>query len=286
MERQLQKREHNPLAGEGVPYVLALGVVGVMLYVVGLPAFVIIFLAAFSFFLWKIFATGAASDTRKIFEFYLAASEILRDDERRWYGFEVNDTISRGEKLLSSMVTSPPLLQFAVGALYLKSGDHGSAEKYLSHVVGEDALSESAIVFPSNELREYVRVFRKIERDPMDAPKTTAAVRSLERLRKNKGNGLLEQARLKLTEEQEQPSENGDGRNRARFLSFVDDSSDVGESSIMVDNKNAPIGSKTETAENRKKRFDAEVDGSSEGKYPNRKPISEVLQDIYDDKIQ
>lgn len=286
MQRELQKRDPNPLAGEGVPYVLALGVVGIMLYVIGLPAFVIFFLAAFSFFLWKIFATGAASDTRKIFEFYLAASEILRDDERRWYGFELNDTISRGEKIISSMATSPPLLQFALGALYLKAGDHGSAEKNLSHVIGEDALSESAIVFPSNELREYVRVLRKIERDPADAPKTTAAVRSLERLRKNKGQAMLEQAHLKLTEEQELPSENGDGRNRARFLSFGDDSSDVGVSSILVDNKHAHIGSKSETAENRKRRFDAEVDGSNEGKYPSRKPISEVLQDIYDDKIQ
>lgn len=286
MERQLQKREHNPLAGEGVPYVLALGVVGVMLYVVGLPAFVIIFLAAFSFFLWKIFATGAASDTRKIFEFYLAANEILRDDERRWYGFEVNDTISRGEKILSSMVTAPPLLQFAVGALYLKSGDHGSAEKYLSHVVGDDALSESAIVFPSNELREYVRVLRKIERDPMDAPKTTAAVRSLERLRKNRGQLMLDQAKQKLTEEQEHLPDTKDGRERARFLSFNDETQDHAAQAYHVANRDETGGAKTETAENRKRRFDSEVNGSSEGKYPTRKPISEVLQDIYDDKIQ
>jgi hypothetical protein len=286
VKREIQKRENNPLAGEGVPYVMALGVVGMMLYVVGLPAFVIIFLAAFSFFLWKIFATGTASDTRKIFEFYLAANEILRDDERRWYGFEVNDTISRGEKILSSMVTAPPLLQFAVGALYLKSGDPASAEKNLSHVVGENALSESAIVFPSNELREYVRVLRKIERDPMDAPKTTSAVRSLERLRKNKGQSLLEQARQRLTEEQGQAHDAVGGRERAQFLSFSEEAQDHTAQAHHVADRHETAGSNGETDENRKRRFDAEVEGSGEGKYPSRKPISELLQDIYDDKVQ
>jgi hypothetical protein len=257
-----------------------------MLYVIGLPAFVIFFLAAFSFFLWKIFATGAASDTRKIFEFYLAANEILRDDERRWYGFELNDTILRGEKILSSMVTAPPLLQFAVGALYLKTGDSDSAEKNLSHVIGESGLSESAIVFPSNELRDYVRVLRKIERDPADAPKTTAAVRALERLRRNKGQALLDQARLKISEGQEQSHETRDGSVRARFLSFGDDSSETGVHAEMVGGRNEAVGSKSETEESRNKRFDAEADQGNGGKYPGRKPISELLQDIYDDKVQ
>ena len=286
MNRELQKRDPNPLAGEGVPYVLALGVVGIMLYVIGLPAFVIFFLAAFSFFLWKIFATGAASDTRKIFEFYLAANEILRDDERRWYGFELNDTILRGEKILSSMVTAPPLLQFAVGALYLKTGDNASAEKNLSHVIGESGLSESAIVFPSNELRDYVRVLRKIERDPADAPKTTAAVRALERLRRNKGQALLEQARLRLSEGQEQSHETRDGSVRARFLSFGDDSSETGVHAHTLEDRTETVGSKSESDESRNKRFDAEAETGNGGKYPGRKPISELLQDIYDDKVQ
>ena len=96
MGRELEKRENHPVVSENAQYALALGVVGVLLYIVGLPAFVIFFLGAFSFFLWKLFASGAASDTRKIFEFYLAANEILHDDDRRWYGFEVHDASIAG----------------------------------------------------------------------------------------------------------------------------------------------------------------------------------------------
>jgi tetratricopeptide (TPR) repeat protein len=193
--KELEKREKHAIVGENAQYALALGVIGVMLYVVGLPAFVIFLLGAFSFFLWKLFATGSASETRKVFEFYLAANEILRDSDRRWYGFEMQEAIARGEKILKTMHTAPPLIHYALGALYHKTGDYASALKNLEYVIEDDSSRESAIVFPSSDLREYVRILRKVEREPGDAPQTSAAIRSLERARKNRGRALLDDCR-------------------------------------------------------------------------------------------
>ena len=50
-------------------------------------------------------------------------------------------------------------------------------------------------MFPTKELREYVRTLRKIERYPAEAPLTSSAVRALERARKNRGVLLLESCR-------------------------------------------------------------------------------------------
>ena len=38
--------------------------------------------------------------SERIFDFYIAAEAILRDEERRWYGFEVTEVIATGEKSL------------------------------------------------------------------------------------------------------------------------------------------------------------------------------------------
>ena len=32
-----------------------------------------------------------------MFDFYIAADAILRDEERRWYGFEIAEVIEHGE---------------------------------------------------------------------------------------------------------------------------------------------------------------------------------------------
>ncbi len=279
MGRELEKRENHPVVGENAQYALAMGIVGVMLYIVGLPAFVIFFLGAFSFFLWKLFATGAASDTRKIFEFYLTSNEILRDDDRRWYGFEIHDAIDRGERIIRAMPAAPPLLHFAIGALYQKIGDYASAEKNLAAVVIDGSVSEAAIVFPSVELRDYVKVLRKIERDPAEAPQTTSAVRSLERIRKTKGQLFLEQCRAKL-QATPQPTKQELAENGAsRFVSFKDE----------PDEEHLP--SAAPAANDRKGRIVGDQhnrltsENYSDNGFQGRKPISEVLQDIYDDKI-
>src|SRR5213079_2027955 len=90
-------------------YTLAFAVVGAMLLLVGFPAFLLAFFGAIGFLIWRLLTAESRNDTRKIFEFYLSASEILRQDERRWFGFEVKESIARGEAIVKTMPTIPPL---------------------------------------------------------------------------------------------------------------------------------------------------------------------------------
>ena len=108
-----------------------------MLYVAGFPVSLLFFLGILSFFIWKVFSTESRSETRRIFEFYLAANEILREDDRRWFGYEIQETIAQGESVLSTMAAAPPLVFFCLGALYQKLGDHAAAVKNLAQVVDE-----------------------------------------------------------------------------------------------------------------------------------------------------
>ncbi len=283
MSREIEKRETKPTIGENAQYALAFGVIAVMLYVVGLPAFVIFFLGAFAFFLWKLFASGSASETRRIFEFYLIANEMLRSDDRRWFGFEIQDAIARGEKIVASMHTAPPLVHFALGCLLHKRGAHAAAIKHLEQVLEDSGTGETSIVFPSNELREYVRILRKIEREPAEAPQTSAAIRSLERLRKNKGMSILDQARHLVHEEvtpRLQPiAEKGD----PRFLFEQNGHGDVqetGERSTEDRMPNEVKSNEVRESVTREQKSRDEVPGAFAG----RKPIAELLQDIYDEK--
>ena len=203
-EEKLQRRQSTAVKEKG-QYVLAFGVIASMLLMVGFPVFVIVFLGIFAYFLWKIFSTGSRNETREIFEFYLAANDILRDDERRWFGFEVKDVIARGEQILQSMPGAPPLVYFTLGALYNKLGDHRSAIRHLSFVVENDKADEKAVMYPSAELQNYVRVLRKIEREPAEAPLTSGAVRALERARKNRAKTLLSMSRECLAAEAMEP---------------------------------------------------------------------------------
>lgn len=177
---------------------MAFGVVALMLYVAGFPLFLLFFVGVLTFFIWKVFSSEGRNETRRIFEFYLTANEILRDDERRWYGFEIQEAVHQGEAITRSMTAAPPLVYFALGSLYQLLGDHASAEKNLARVVDDVSTEESSIVYPSRELREYVRMLRKIERSPAEAPLTSKAVRSLERARKNRAKDLLDQSRIEL----------------------------------------------------------------------------------------
>lgn len=260
-------------------YVLAFAVVASMLLVTGFNVFVIFFFGLFGYFLVKMFASGSRSETREIFEFYLTANEILRDDERRWYGFEINEAIQRGESLLKRMSGAPPLVYFTLGALYNKAGDHESAAHHLSFVVENHGSDESAYAFPSPELRSYVKVLRKIEREPADAPMTSAAVRALERARKIRGKALLEDSREKAaaiksaaehTKAEERQQSHKLRRSRADVAPQPPIEVSVVEPS-EIDSRNPP-----------KK----ESQAAKEDRYANRKPISEVLHDIYDSNVQ
>jgi len=94
-EDALEKRRSMSL-GEKTQYSLMFGVITMMLFYAGFPIFLLLFLGVLGFFLWKIFSIEAKGETRQVFEFYLSANEILREDDRRWYGFEIQETIQRG----------------------------------------------------------------------------------------------------------------------------------------------------------------------------------------------
>ncbi|MEO6655910.1 MAG: hypothetical protein ABIO36_07470 [Pyrinomonadaceae bacterium] len=261
----LEKKIPAPLREKG-QYALAFGVISALLYVTGFPIFLLFFVGVLAFFIWKVFSSDGRHETRRIFEFYLSANEILRDDDRRWYGFEIQETIANGERIVRGMSAAPPLVYFALGLLHQKIDDHSSAVKNLSHVLEETACAESAVVFPTKELREYVQMLRKIERSPSDAPQTSAAIRSLERSRKNRGKEMLEHSRSQSSGENAQlaaaanaPDENTEPAGRPPGLTYDFE----GFANAKRSKKGKPVAEQTD-----------------------RKTISEVLHDIYDRNVQ
>lgn len=256
-----------------------------MLVVAGFPMVVIFFFGIFAYFLWKTFSQPSQKGIKEVFEFYLSANEILRDDDRRWFGFEVHHSISRGESILQRMHGAPPLVYFALGALYNKIGDHESAVSHLSYIVENENADESTYLHPSRDLRDYVTLLRKIERDPKEAPLTSSAIRALERLRRNKGAALLEESRSKApkTKKKElqgadavgkkngRPDENGEGR----ILHTVTESGmREKDRSSLRDRGQSDSGRGHHSSRERKDDFS------------ERKPITEVLHDIYDKNVQ
>lgn len=280
MNDKLEKKAPAALKEKG-QYLLAFGVVASMLLVAGFPMFVVFFFGIFAYFLFKMFAAGSRNETREIFEFYLTANEILRDDERRWYGFEIQEAIRRGESILQRMSAAPPLLHFALGALYNKAGDHGSAAKHLSYIVENAASDEAALVYPSPELRGYVKVLRKIEREPADAPMTSAAVRALERARKIRARTLLEESRAKAPPPQAAEEHEARAPEKSEVLPLPQPLLDVSENGQpekagYSPERYRPAPPPRSRNESRK----------SKDPFVDRKPISEVLHDIYDKNIQ
>lgn len=285
----MERRPSDGLRQKG-QYAIGFGVIALMLYVVGFPLFMLVFFGALAFFIWKVFVAESRGETRRIFEFYLIANEILRDDERRWFGFEIKDAIARGEALFKSMTTAPPLVHFALGALYQRIEDHSSAARHLAVVVDDASSDESAIVFPTKGLREYVRLLRKIERSPAESPQTSSAIRSLERARKNRASKMLLRSRDAL----------------AGGVFALADTPVIGSRSIGAAEQ-APQnvdwrddGSKLRSSKTAESPGASPDDLTTVGEYRNtgksflagstspeeRKSISEVLHDIYDDKVQ
>lgn len=265
-------------------YVLAFAVIASLLVVVNIPIFVVFFFGVFAYFIAKVLSPGHNLRTRSIFEFYLAAHEILRDDMRRWYGYEINETISRGERILKEMRGVPPLVHFALGALYNKVGDHSSALKHLEYVHENPESFESTVVYPTNELRNYVNVLRKIEREPAEAPLTSAAIRSLERSRKLRGDTLLEQSRkvvdqLKAKQPEALPAEIRPETNGEKPAVSVVTQEIVTEPEKTGEKHEIKEGTYLPAIFNEKPRSGDKEHGAS------RKSISEVLHDIYDRNV-
>ncbi len=291
MDNKLQKKKSGALK-ENSQYALAFGLIGTMLFIAGFPMFVIFFFGIFAYFLWKTFSQPSRNGTREVFEFYLSANEILRDDERRWFGFEVQEVIVRGERILQMMNGAPPLVYFTLGALYNKIGDHKSAVNHLAYVTENEKADESSYIYPSPDLRNYARVLRKIEREPSEAPQTSSAIRALERARRNRGKVILENSRLQLKElegkkEQamfEQKAQldklaviNGDN---AVPKSVVRDS----EENISQNGRNLTEQINVQSFDKRNSQNNRKTEESNADPFINHKPISEVLYDIYDRK--
>jgi len=177
---------------------LAMIVIIAMMMAMGIPAPVIFFFAIVVYFVWRAVKHSEDEQTRNIFRFYGAANEILRDDERRWYGFEIADVIARGESILMAMKDPPPLVLFALGALHQRAGDDESALEHLSQLTEHDRGDEKRRFAPSPELQRYVEVLRRLEREPAQSPPTMAAVRSLERARRVRAQTMLSEVRERL----------------------------------------------------------------------------------------
>ncbi|PYS49155.1 MAG: hypothetical protein DMF68_10940 [Acidobacteria bacterium] len=185
----------NNKGKEAAQRLLAIIIIIAMLGVMGIPFSVIIFFATVTFFIWRAVQHTEHQETGRVFEFYIAANDVIRDEERHWFGFEIAEVIERGERVLHAMSDPPPLVYFALGALYHKAGDHEAAAEHLSYIVENDLSDERHRVAPSSELRRYVHILRKLEREPALAPQTMAAIRSLERARHNRAAFLLAECR-------------------------------------------------------------------------------------------
>ncbi len=270
-------------------YLLAFGVVGSMLLVTGFPVFVIFFFGIFAYFLFRIFSSGSKNETREIFEFYLTANEILRDDGRRWFGFEVKDAVARGEAIVNRMANAPPLVYFTLGALYNKAGDHQLAINSLAKVIESESGREASYVFASPELRSYVKVLRKIEREPSEAPLTSAAIRSLERSRRLRGRALLDESRAAyVASSSPQTRTNQLTQNGHQGVRELDGPTPNGGEPVIVE-----AAVEGESIPEPQPLIDSGVRAgrdvsrtNKKDRFADRKPISEVLHDIYDRNIQ
>lgn len=295
-DNKLQKQvpSNNSLKEKG-QYVLAFGVIAMMLLVANFPLFVVIFFGIFAYFLWKMFSMPSRNETREIFEFYLSANDVLRDDERRWFGFELQEIINRGENILQTMNGAPPLVHFTLGALYHKIGDHKTAVNHLAYVIENENSDESTYAYPSPELRNYVKVLRKIEREPAEAPLTSTAIRALERARRNRGKSLLAESR-KVIEEQNLKIEAAAlerEKNRAQLAEKDRDSMLLKSvTNEALDKHSEAMNEKPETIYPKEIRTvkpreprEKKEKKKDENPFANRKPISEVLQEIYDKNV-
>jgi tetratricopeptide (TPR) repeat protein len=183
---------------EATQRILAIIVIIAMLGVMGIPPSVIIFFTVITYFIYRAVQRSEHQETGRIFEFFISANDILRDEERRWYGFEIMEVIERGERVLHSMSDPPPLVYYTLGALYNHAGDHQAAVEHLSYVVENDLADERHRLTPSPELSRYVHILRKLEREPSEAPMTMAAIRSLDRARRQRAATLLAESRQRL----------------------------------------------------------------------------------------
>lgn len=190
-------------AGKLTTKAIAVIIIVAMLDAVGVPPIIMVLFTGMCFVVWLFARRAQAREVERIFDFYIAADAVLREEERRWYGFEISEVIEHGEGLLDIMPDPPPLNYYALGALYRRLGNHAAAVEYLSRVAEDERCDETHRTAPSPQLRRYVSMLRRIEYQPSLAPQTLAAIRSLERSRQRNAEKLLDESRELMNVEQE-----------------------------------------------------------------------------------
>jgi uncharacterized protein (UPF0335 family) len=224
---------------------IAIVVIIAILGVIGFSPAVIVFFLVAGLIIWRKVRRSEHQETERVFEFYIAADEVLRDETRQWYGFEIAEVIEGGELVMLSLPDPPPLSRFTLGALYHRIGDFEVAVEHLSGVIEDSRAGEVHQTTPSPQLRRYVETLRRIERDPAEAPQTLSAIRNLERQRRKHAAELLADSRQHLNEA------TATMRNAERRVSTSVDPSEVTKSAKPLSLISAPP------------------------------PISEVLRDVY-----
>lgn len=177
---------------------IAVVVIVTLLYGAGVAPVVMLFISGVILVVFLVTRRAQNREVEQVFEFYMAADAILRDEDRRWYGFEVAEVIDQGEELLEGIPDPPPLLLFTLGALHQLVEQHSISAEYLAKVLEDDNSDERYQTAPSSQLRRYVSVLRRIETDPSVAPQTLGAIRSLERMRRKCAHNLLGESRKQL----------------------------------------------------------------------------------------
>lgn len=162
-----------------------------ILNAMGLSPVVMVFFTGAVLIIWLVARRAQMREVERMFEFYIAADAILREEERRWYGFEIAEVIEHGESLLELMPDPPPLHFFALGALYQRLGNHDAAVQYLSRLSDDQQDDETHRIVPSPQLRRYVMMLRRLEQHPAAEPQTLAAIRNLERARQRSAGKML-----------------------------------------------------------------------------------------------
>ena len=191
---------------------IAIVIILAILNAVGLSPVVLLFFMGVALVVWLVMRRAQMREVERIFEFYVAADAILREEERRWYGFEIAEVIEHGESLLELMPDPPPLNYFALGALYQRLGNHDAAVQYLSRLIDDEHYDETHRVAPSPQLRRYVMMLRRLEFHPATEPQTLGAIRSLERARQRNAGRMLLESRKELDTAAANAANAGDSR--------------------------------------------------------------------------
>lgn len=163
-------------------YTITSVVITALLLYSGFPLAFLFFIGSAALLMWRMLGSSRSSSVRPIFEFYLFADEIISNPRRRWFGFEIDDVIRKGNGLIQRYDPAPPLVFVALAALYRLRGDAEMSEKCI-RAASSPGIDESSVTEPTSDMREYASLLRRIENAPEESPKVARAIRRLERLR-------------------------------------------------------------------------------------------------------